>query len=40
MQWLAAAAIIIGAGLLALVVAIGIQVWRERSTVSLPRKDD
>jgi hypothetical protein len=44
MQWLAATAIIFGAiigtGLLALVVAIGIQVWHERSTVDLPMKDD
>jgi hypothetical protein len=44
MQWLAAAAIILGAiigtGPLALVLAIGIQVRRERSTVDLPREDD
>jgi hypothetical protein len=44
MQWLVAAAIIIGAiigtGLLALIVAIGIQVWRERSAVDLPMRND
>ena len=44
MQWLAAAAIILGAiistVLVALVVAACIQGWREGGVVDLPMKDD